>query len=75
MDRNAKKKGLIFFACIAVLSFVGSFFLSRTAGFWLGAGLYIGLAVFRAIEQNIYVFAKRRKEAREEAEEENVDSD
>ena len=25
MDRNAKKKGLIFFACIAVLSFVGSF--------------------------------------------------
>lgn len=59
----------------AIASFVGSFFLSRTAGFWLGAGLYIGLAVFRAIEQNIYVFAKRRKEAREEAEEENVDSD
>ena len=62
----------LFSALIAAISaFAGSFFLSRTASFWLGAGLFIGLTVIRAIEQNIYAFAKYKKEANDEEKEED----
>lgn len=46
----------------AVSAFAGSFFLSQTINFWLGAGLFIGLSVIRCIEQNIYTFVKQKKE-------------
>lgn len=60
----------LFSALIAAISaFAGSFFLSRTASFWLGAGLFIGLTVIRVIEQNIYAFAKYKKEANNEEKE------
>lgn len=45
----------------AVSAFIGSFFLSRTANFWLGSGLFIGLSVIRCIEQNIYTFIQQKR--------------
>ena len=46
----------------AISAFIGSFFLSQTTNFWLGAGLLIGLSVIRCIEQNIYIFVKQQHE-------------
>ena len=54
----------------AVAAFTGSFFLSNTVSFWLGAGLFIGLSVIRNIEQNVYAFIRYKKAEREMAENE-----
>ena len=53
----------------AIAAFAGAFVLSKTASFWLGAVIFIGLTLIRVIEQNIYAFAKYKKEANDEEEE------
>ena len=50
----------------AVAAFAGSFFLSRTADFWLAAGLFLVLPVLRCLEQNIYEILQYKKQAKQQ---------
>lgn len=66
----------LFSGVVAALSaFAGSFFLSKTACFWVSAGIFIGFTLIRVIEQNVYVFIKyKRTLHKEEKENENLES-
>lgn len=48
----------------AAAAFAGSFFLSRTADFWLAAGLFLVLPVLRCLEQNMYEVLQYKKQAK-----------
>ena len=53
----------------AISALIGSFFLSQTANFWIGAGLFIGLSAIRCIEQNIYAFRNQKRNTNAENDE------